>query len=376
MLFTVAMIGHPVSAQDSHADHEQQEAQINITKVQLYNLGVKVGSLTSDQKIPLLNAPGKVVIPPSNEYIVSAAQAGLIAKLTVSIGDKVSKGQVLALINSPGLLTLERQYLKAASNRKLAFANYRRDQKLMEDGVISERRWQQTHSQYHGYVAEENEARQLLEIAGMSKAEIKTLGKTRQLTSTLSVHSPIDGVVLERMTVAGKRIDILDPLYRIANLEQLWLEINIPHERIGHIHLGDMVIIENSSATASISLLGQSVNPVNQTILARAVIESTKVNDIRAGQSVNTQLVQTSSRPVFTVPNAAIAQSEGQAYIFIRTESGFRVRAIDILGKQDKNAIITGQLKGNEIIAIRGAVALKAKWMGLGAAEPQSGHNH
>ena len=166
----------------------------------------------------------------------------------------MSKGQVLAQINSPELLSLERQFLKAISECRLASANYQRDQKLLQQGVISKRRWLQTQSQYYSHESAVNEARQLLEIVGMSVQAIKTLAKNRKLTSILDVASPIDGVVLERMSTAGKRIDILEPLYRIANLNQLWLEINIPHERIGQINIGDMVLINNSKATARISL--------------------------------------------------------------------------------------------------------------------------
>lgn len=111
--------------------------------------------------------------------------------------------------------------------------------------------------------------------------------------------------------------------------------------------------------------------------MARTVIDSASAVNIRAGQSVNTRVVQTSTQPVFIVPNVAIAQSEGQAYIFIRTESGFLIEAVEVLGKQDKNTIITGDMHGGENIAIRGAVALKAKWMGLGSAENKSGdHSH
>ena len=105
----------------------------------------------------------------------------------------------------------------------------------------------------------------------MTDSEIDRLGKTHQLSSQLNVHSPISGIVMERMAVAGERIDILAPLYRIANLDELWLEINIPHERIGSIKVGDQVLIENTPISAEITLLGQSVNPENQTILARAV---------------------------------------------------------------------------------------------------------
>ena len=344
--------------------------EIKITAVQLYNLGVKTGQLKVIEQIPLLYAPAKIVIPPSQEYIVSAAQAGLISKLNVTIGDSVEKDQVLAHINSPELLSLQRQLLKANSEKHLAWAGYQRDKKLLQEGVISDRRWQESRNRYSSFLAEANEARQLLEIAGMSATDIKELTTSRRLSSQLNVHSPIKGVVLERMVVAGERLDILAPLYRIANLEQLWLEINIPQERMNRIKIGDQVLIENTDITATITLLGQSVNAQNQTILARAAINGSN-STLRAGQNVNSQVIQSSNKPTFIVPNAAIAQSEGKAYLFIRNSTGFTVSPIEIIGKQQKNSVITGndELKENVEIAIRGAVALKANWLGLGGNE-------
>ena len=343
---------------------------IKITPVQLYNLGVKIGTLKSIEKIPLLYAPAKVTIPPSQEYIVSAAQAGLVSKLNVTIGDSVEKDQVLALINSPELLSLQRQLLKANSEKRLAWAGYQRDKKLVQEGVISDRRWQESRNRYSTFRAEADEARQLLEIAGMSDKDIIKLTSSRRLTSQLAIHSPIQGVVLEKMVVAGERLDILAPLYRIANLEQLWLEINIPQEQMKRIKIGDKVLIENSDITATITLLGQSVNAQNQTILARAVINDSH-STLRAGQNVNSQIIQSSDKPTFIVPNAAIAQNEGKPYLFIRNSTGFAVTPIEVIGKQQKNSVITGNdnLKANIEIAIRGAVALKANWLGLGGDE-------
>lgn len=341
---------------------------IRMSKVQMYNLGIKLGKPEPVKQIPMLYAPAKVVVPPDQEYIVSASLAGLINKLNVAIGDTVQKGQVLAHINSPDLLALQRQFLKANSQRNLAWAAYQRDKKLLDEGVISDRRWQETRAQYVGYVSEANEARQLLEITGMTADDIKKLENKRRLTSQLDVYSPITGVVMDRMAVAGERIDILAPLYRIANLAQLWLEINIPQERLNSIAVGDRVLVSNAPATARISLLGQSVNPTNQTILARAVIDG-KPEGIRAGQTVNTQIIQTSDKPVYKVPNAAVAQSEGLTYIFVRTPEGFLMKAVNILGKEGRYSIITADMQADEEIAIRGAVALKAKWMGLGSEE-------
>ena len=344
------------------------ENTIQISEDHFNNLGVTLGKLEPVKQIPVLTAPAKVVIPPTQEYIVSASQAGLITKLNAAIGDNVKKGEVLAQLNSPDLLTLQREYLKAGSVLQLASNTYQRDKKLMEDGVIADRRWQETRNQYQSYASEANEHRQLLEIAGMTAHDINRLGKTHQLNSQLNVHSPISGIVMERMAVAGTRIDILAPIYRIANLDELWLEINIPHERIGSIKVGDQVQIENSPISAEISLLGQSVNPENQTLLARAIIKG-KQSAVRAGQTINTQIIQSIENTAFKVSNAAIAQNEGKSFIFIRTQDGFKVSPVTILGKQREESIISGELTGNEDIAIKGAVALKANWLGLGSAE-------
>ncbi|MFW5443446.1 MAG: efflux RND transporter periplasmic adaptor subunit [Methylococcaceae bacterium] len=341
--------------------------EIKLTQVQLYNLGVKIGKLKPIKQIPLLYAPAKVVIPPSQEYIVSAAQAGLITKLNVTTGDTVEKNQILAHLNSPELLSLQRQYLKANSEKSLAWASYQRDKKLLQEGVISDRRWQESRSRYNSFLAEANEAKQLLEIAGISAKDIKKLTTTHRLTSQLNLYSPIKGVVLDRMVIAGERLNILAPLYRIANLEQLWLEINIPQERMNSIKVGDKVLIENTDITATITLLGQSVNAKNQTILARAIINGQQAS-LRAGQNVNSQIIQSSNKPAFIVPNAAIAQSEGSSYLFIRQSTGFIVSPVKVIGKQQNSSVITGNddLKKSAEIAIRGAVALKANWFGLG----------
>jgi membrane fusion protein, heavy metal efflux system len=344
------------------------ENTIQISQEHFNNLGVTLGKLEPAKQIPVLTAPAKVVIPPTQEYIVSASQAGLIIKLNAGLGDKVKKGEVLAQLNSPDLLSMQRLYLKAVSDMQLSSLSYQRDKNLLRDGVIAERRWQETRSQYNVSVSEVNEHKQLLEIAGMTSSEIDRLGKTHQLSGLLSVHALISGTVIDRLAVAGERIDILAPLYRIANLNELWLEINIPHERIGSIKVGDQVLVENTPISAEITLLGQSVNPENQTLLARAAIKVSQ-SAVRAGQTVNTQIIQASKNAAFKVPNAAIAQNEGKSYIFIRNQDGFKISPITVIGKQGEESVISGDLIGDEDIAIKGAVALKANWLGLGSAE-------
>ncbi|MGZ8151934.1 MAG: efflux RND transporter periplasmic adaptor subunit [Methylovulum sp.] len=352
---------------------ESSENTVQLSEEHIKNLGVTLGKPVAVSQIPLLVAPAKVVIPPSQEYIVSASQSGLITRLTAAVADTVKKGGLLAQINSPDLLELQGQYLKAGSVLQLAATAYSRDKKLLKDGVIANKREQETLSQYNAAVLDVNQAKQLLAIAGMSDADITRLNNSHRLNSQLNVYAPISGVIIERMAVAGTRVDSLAPLYRLANLDQLWLDINIPQERINDIKVGDKALIENTPVSAEIKLLGENVDPENQTLLARAVIKSSKdilkAAAIRAGQKINVQIIQASNQAVFSIPNTAIAQNEGKSFIFIRNPSGFAVSQISIIGKQGETSIIKSDLTGDEDIVIKGAVALKANWLGLGSDE-------
>jgi len=340
---------------------------IRLSAEHFANLGVTLGKPVAVNQIPVLYAPAKVDIPPAQEYIVSASQSGLITRLNAAAGDKVKKGEILARINSSDLLSMQRLYLKARSELALGLLAYQRDKKLLENGVISERRWQETRSQYNAFFSEADEHRQLLEIAGMSDGEIEQLNKSHKLSGQLNILSPVTGVVIERMAVAGARVDNLAPLYRIGVLNELWLDIAIPQERIGSIKAGDQVLIENSPVRAEISLLGQSVNPETQTLPVRAVVKNAQVS-LRPGQKINVQIIHSIDH-AFKLPNTAIAQNAGKSYIFIRTQTGFQVNPIVIIGKQGDESVVTGDLTGNEDIAINGAVALKANWLGLGRVE-------
>jgi cobalt-zinc-cadmium efflux system membrane fusion protein len=155
-------------------------------------------------------------------------------------------------------------------------------------------------------------------------------------------------------------------LYRVGNLDELWLEINLPQERVKDVNVGDKVRIENTDTQAVITLMGQSVSSDNQSVLARAVIKG-KQNAVRAGQKVNIQLVQDSQQAAFSLPASAIAQNEGKSFVFLQNPAGFKVCPVEIIGRQGNEAIIRGELTGNESIAVTGAVALKANWLGLGS---------
>ncbi len=345
------------------------EQQIKISEAQIDNLGIKLGKLLPIKSVPLLDAPAKVSIPPANEYFVSTSYAGLVSQINASVGDEVVKGQVLATVKSAEWLTLQQHHLSSINDLQLAKADYVRDQQLYKEGVIADRRWLKTKTSYNVFMAHFNETRQLLEISGVSEKGINALEKTRKLSSQLNVVAPISGVILERNIMAGERVDALAPLFRVANLDTLWLDINVPQQHISQVQLGDQVVIEGLGAAARIFLLGRNVDMQNQTVLVRAEITDTQDN-VRLGQTVNVKISKNSKDALFKVPNTALAQSSGVTYLFIRTKGGFSAQPVQVIGREANESIISGDLlNASSEIASKGAVALKATMLGLGGDE-------
>ena len=341
---------------------------IQLSQQQIDNLGIKIGALQPAPHIPLFTAPAKVVVAAANEFIISTSLAGLVTKMNVSVGDKASKGELVALVNSPELLTLQGNYLKATGAMKLAAASYNRNKTLRKEGVVSGRSEQESYSQYSASTIEANEAKQLLQIAGMSANEIKQLASTGRLTSQLSIKPPISGTVIERMVVPGTRVDAQTPLYRIAKLAQLWLEISVPQQHANDLKIGGKVEVEGGLADAEIMRLGESVNPDNQTIQARALITSNP-GSVRFGQKVTVEYRQESTNETYWLPDTAIVRHIGKAYIFLKARGGFKATEINILGQQSGASVISGSLAGSEAIAVSSTVTLKAHWLGLGESE-------
>lgn len=344
------------------------EALVKINTEQEHHLDIRTVKPEIIASVPLARAPARVTLPPQNEYLVSASQAGLVSRVNVSLGMSIAKGQVLAEMQSPNLLALQRGVLDAATSFNLARAKLNRDKTLLAEGIIAKMRFQETQSDYDRYETALTEAEQVLAAAGVSAVDIRTLRQSRKLNSQLNVRSPIDGMVLERMVTAGQRVDVLAPLFRIGKLDELWLEIDMPQERMNEMRIGDKVRIENSNSVARITQIGQSVSPGSQSALVRGVIEG-KTRAIRPGQNVNVQISHASTDQLFRLPLAALVNQDGKTYVFVRVNGGFAARPVAVASTEEHHVVIHEGLALGESVAVQGVAALKASWIGIGGDE-------
>lgn len=343
---------------------QAQELVLNAT--QLQTLGIVSAPLPARQTGELAGMPAQVVIPGNQLFTISTPLAGMVEQTLVGVGDPVKKGQKLASLQSPALAEAQRGLLQSSTQAQLAKENLARDEQLWKDGIIAESRLRATQSQYREAHAALAERKQLLKLAGMSDADISKLQTENSLSSQLAITSPIDGVVLEKSASSGQRFEAAIPLFKVARLEPLALEIQAPLASTQGLKIGAAVTVPAYGAKGKLTAIGRSLSGDNQTILLRALINEGASN-LRPGQFIEAT-IGTSGDALnqWSIPNDALARIGGKALIFVQTAKGYRSESVTILHEGASNSMVTGKLKGDEKIAVRGVSALKASLMGIG----------
>ena len=307
--------------------------------------------------------PAQVTVPNRQLRVVSAPQSGILTTLLVAEGERVDAGQVMAEMRSPELVEMQSRYLEAVARLALAETELRRDETLYQEGVIAERRFLETQSKQRELLTQVDQGRQLLGLAGLSPTVIDELGRSRRLSSTLPIQAPIAGVVLEQLVSTGQSVAAATPLYRVAQLKPLWLEIHVPVERVRGLQEGGKVILPGAGTEGRIIAFGRRVHAEDQGVLVRAEITA-GTDRLRPGQFVEVQLADATQHTGWRVPAAAVVRNGGEAYLFVARTGGFEPLPVQVIAEEEKTAVVAGALERKDQIAVSGIIALKAAWLG------------
>lgn len=343
--------------------------EIKLSNKQIESLGITTLALPKKQSGEVSGLPSQVIVPSNQLLVISTPLAALIEQTLVGVGDNVKKGQPIARLQSPALAEAQRGLLQATVQSQLAKENLSRDESLWKDGIIAESRYRISKGAATEAQAILAERKQMLRLSGMSDTAIGQLQSGNNLSSVLTINSPIDGVVLEKSASAGQRLDAAIPLFKIAKLNPLELEIQAPLTMTAGLKVGAAISIPALHASGKLTAIGRSLTGTNQTILLRATITQGTEN-LRPNQMVEAN-ISTTGKGVFQweVPKESIARISGKAFVFVAIPTGFRPQPVEVLDEGAQSSVISGALKGDEKIALRGVSALKSSTMGLGGGE-------
>ena len=340
-----------------------------VTPSQMQGLGITLQRLERPASIQGQAYPARVVLPPSQEQVVSAPLAGLVDRVLVSENDTVKPGQPLLRLISPELGELQLKALEAASKSRLSQKTVQRERMLFTDGIIPERRVQEAEGDAEADRARLQQAEAALRLAGLDTTSIKKIRTGGTLQDGLTVHAQTAGTVLALAVKPGERVAQADALMRLVDTRQLWLDIQLPADRRSQVAIkGGEITVIGRDATAVPRSLGSMVSD-GQTITLRAQINKGAAL-LRPGEYVQAQVPFASGaggsadNESWPVPVASVVRQDDKAYVFVRTAKGFLAQPITVLNSAGESVQVQGPLKTGQDIAITSVIALKAAWLG------------
>ena len=352
-----------------HAETINDQNLITLSNTQKESYGISVAKLEPAPEALGASYPAQVVVPNSQLQVISARQGGLVETMLVAEGDQVNEGQTLAKIQSPDLLELQRDLLQTLTQLNLARLTLNRDKQLMEEGIVPKRRYQESLSAWQALQTQKEQQEAALQYSGMSDDEIKELEKTRKLNSTLTITAPFDGVLLEQMAIPGQKLGAADPLFQIAKLSPLWLEIHVPVDVVNNIVIGNSIFVPDMNIEGKVITIGHKVHSADQGTLIRALVKE-NIEQLRPGQFVQARLSRSSgTEQSYLVPAKAITRMDKKTIIFIETPKGFKPISVNVIGNREGKQIITSEQPVSDPVVVSGAITLKAILSGTGGED-------
>ncbi|WP_052417665.1 efflux RND transporter periplasmic adaptor subunit [Cellvibrio mixtus] len=343
-------------------------SSIPISDQQIRNLGIETIQLDTTAASASGRYPAQIVLPPHQEYRLGAPDNSLVQQVLVLENQPVNIGDPLLVISSQNLGELSLALIENHSRWKLAQQNLERDQELLNEGIIPSRRLEESKANERDARAALAQARSALTAAGVDDKGIEGLIRQGKASNTLTLRAPVAGIVTGLIAKPGWRNNDGLPLLHLVKREQLWVDVQIPANQAGLWPSATLFQLADGTEATLLNL--SPVTSAAQTRVLRGLIENPPAHLLPG--SYQQALLPLSKDHTWDLPLSAIARRGAQAYVFVRTDTGFDALPIEVAASGGQRALVSGALQSGAEIAAVGVVALKAAWLSHLDSEPAS----
>jgi len=308
---------------------------------------------------------GKIQENEKTTAIQTAHFGGRIEKLHInSNGERVYKGQLLALIYSPELVTAQGELLTALSMKETQPGLY-------------------------------NAVKNKLKLWKLSEKQINNIESSKKIVENFPVYSNVSGVVTMKMVEEGNYVKAGAPLLKIANLTTVWAHFDAYEKQLSRIQKGGEISITtnanpNEELKGKISFIDPILNTSTRTTIVRVILNNKK-GLLKPGMFVQGVLksnLSTTEDTILSIPKTAVLWTGKRSVVYVKqqgTDPIFEMRSIklgSVIG--DNYEVLEGLSKNEEIVTngtftVDAAAQLQGKksMMNASGGKVMTGHeNH
>lgn len=298
---------------------------LHIDAQRAQNLGVRLARVEQGDWVQTLDAVAEVAVDEHRIVELPVRARGWVEDLVVrAVGDPVRRGQRLASVYAPELLTAQQEYLLAL------------------DGGDSE-------------LAQA--ARQRLQLLGVSSAQITALQQRRHVRTVVDYTAPCDGYVLALGARRGAPVTPETVLFRLAALDTVWLEVAVPEAQAAWLRAGNHAEAQipawpGSRFQGQVDYVYPELDVTTRTLKVRVAMNNPGLR-LRPGMYASVHIEGATRPAVLSVPAEALIRT-GRRSVVIVADEALHFRPVLVRAGAESDArteILDGLSVGQQVVA-------------------------
>jgi len=325
-----------------HGDHGQMpdmgESGVSVDPRRQQLIGVTFAAVERRDVDQEIRTVGNVTYDESRLTDVTLKFEGWIEELFVDeTGQLVEKGDRLFTLYSPALVSTQEDYLVALDNqRRLADSGDERAIRGADDLLQA--------------------ARRRLDYWDIEERHVTDLEQDRQVLRALPIHSPAPGYVIEKDVVAGAHVAPGRRLYRLADLDEVWVLADVYEYELPLVHLGQaaevsLPYVPDRTFRGRVSYIYPYLEAQERTVKVRIQLRNPG-HTLKAEMYADVVL-RARHADVLLVPQSAVIDTGTRQVVFLdRGEGHFEPREVRLgasLG--DQREVLSGLEEGDRVVA-------------------------
>lgn len=311
---------------------------VHMTAEQQRALGIVYATVQRSALSRTIRTVGNIEAAEPNEAAVTLKIDGFVEELLVaSTGEAVSEGQPLLRLYSPKLVAAQEELLTAL---RLA---------ARIDSSAGET-WENATEMLAA-------ARRRLAYWDITPEQIERVEQTGEITKTLTLVSPVTGIVLEKNVVEGQHVMAGMQLYRLADLREVWIEGEVFEQDLQHVREGSIAHIEVAAypgvhVMGRVSFVYPTVDPATRTNRIRVTVPNRDLR-LKPGMFTTFYIDAVIGAEELVLPTEAILATGERDLVFVREPDGMLYSREVLLGSRagDLVQVLGGVSEGETVVA-------------------------
>lgn len=288
------------------------------------------------------NLIGKVTYDQDKVAKLYPMASGNVMEVRVSLGDYVKKGEVLAVVRSTEIASVENDIVSARANLAVSEKNLAASEDMFKSGMISGK-------EYTAAVKENEKARSELK---KGKTVLSIYGGSN---SNFIVKSPIAGYIVEKFVNPNMQIrpDNSSNLFTISDLKKVWILANVYETDISNIKVGEKVTVTTLSYPdkqfeGQIDKIYNVLDPDNKTMKVRIQLDN-KENLLKPEMFANVIVNQIQGISMLAVPSNCVVFDRNKNWVIVyKGKCDVQARPVEIVKSTSKLTYIKSGVKSGE----------------------------